>query len=190
MIPNDQLSMMSMCDLSELSGMHTLSATSTLSKTPLKTHRANSNLNVIEAENISSPRRANDLSLGEFQTMRIDLASSALPYSSPNVLSQQPLKLLSNNSASDPLLSVSAFSSMTSNSHRVNGSNVAEGEAAQRCANNASPGECQAANTGAHSPTSFYLSPTLNLSSSSSSSSDSGVSIVFLTFCIVSFYRE
>lgn len=186
-IPSDQLPMIPMCDLSELSGMHTLNATSALSsKTPLKTHRASSNLNVIEAENISSPRRANDLSLGECQTTGIHLASSSLPYSSPNVLSQQPLKLLSNNSASDPLLSVSAFSSMTSNSHRVNGSSVVEGEAAQRCANNASPGECQAANTGVHSP-SFYLFPTLNLSSSSSSSSDSGVSIVFLSSLLLVF---
>lgn len=180
--------MMPICDLGELSSMHTLNATSTLSsKTPLKTHRANSNLNVIEAESISSPRRVNDLSLGECQTTGIHLASSSLPYSSPNVLSQQPLKLLSNNSASDPLLSVSAFSSMTSNAHRINGSSVAEDEAAQRCTNNASPGECQAANTGVHSPSSFYLSPTLNLSSSSSSSSDSGVSIVFLLFLLLVF---
>ncbi|XP_071560509.1 uncharacterized protein [Temnothorax nylanderi] len=157
------------------SGTHTLG--STLSKTPLKTHRANSNLNIIEAENTSSPRRANDMSFGDCQATGIHLVnlSSSSPYSSPNVLSQQPLNLLSKNSASDPLLSASALSSMTSNAHRVNGSSVAESEAAQRCANNASPGECQAANTGVHSSSSFYLSPTLNLSSSSSSSSsDSG----------------
>jgi len=169
---------MPMCDLSELSGMHTLASTLTLpSKVPLKTHRANSNLNVIEVENISSPRRANDMSLGECQA--VYLASSS-PYS-PNVLTitQKPLNLSSNNSASDPLLSTSALPSMTSNMHRVNDSNVAD-EVTQRCANNVSPGECQTANTGVHSSSSFYLSPTLNLSSSSSSSSDSGVSVIFL----------
>lgn len=171
-IPNDQLPMMPMCDLGDLSGMHTLSSISTLSsKTPLKTHRTNSNLNVIETESISSPRRVNDMSLEECQAAGIHLASLSLPYSSPNVLSQQPLKLLSS-SASDPLLSISAMTSNLS-PHQVNGSSVAEDEAAQRCAINASPGECQAANTGIHSSSSFYLSPTLNLSSSSSSS-DSG----------------
>ncbi|XP_011863279.1 PREDICTED: E3 ubiquitin-protein ligase TRIM37-like [Vollenhovia emeryi] len=171
-IPGDQL--LSMCDLGELSSMHTLGSTSTLSSKTLKTHRANSNLNIIEAESSSSPRRVNDMALGERQAVGIHLASS--PYSSPNVLSQKPLNLLSNNSASDPLLSASTLSSMTSSAHRANGSNVAEGVAAQRCANNASPGECQTANTGVRSPSSFYchLSPTLNLSSSSSSSSDSG----------------
>jgi len=165
-----------MCELGELSGVHTLSSTSTLSsKTPLKTHRANSNLNVIEAESTSSPRRINDMSL---EVTGIHLASSSTPYSSPNVLGQQPLNLLSNNSASDPLLcSGSVLPLMTSNVHRVNGSSIAEGEAAQRCANDASPGECQTANTSVHSPSSFYLSPMLNLSSSSSSSSDSGVSV-------------
>lgn len=183
---------MPMCELGELSGIHTLSSTSTLSskmplKTPLKTHRTNNNLNVIEAESISSPRRVNDMSLGECQTTGIHLASSSSPYSSPNVLGQQPLNLLSKNSASDPLLSTSTLSSMTSNAHRVNGSNVAEGETAQHYANDASSGECQAANTGVHSPSSFYLSPTLNLSSSSSSSSDSGVSIV-LPFTYFQFY--
>lgn len=173
---------MPMCDLGDLSGMHTLSSISTLSsKTPLKTHRTNSNLNVIETESISSPRRVNDMSLEECQAAGIHLASLSLPYSSPNVLSQQPLKLLSS-SASDPLLSISAMTSNLS-PHQVNGSSVAEDEAAQRCAINASPGECQAANTGIHSSSSFYLSPTLNLSSSSSSS-DSGVSIVFLLFLL------
>ncbi|XP_011702182.1 PREDICTED: uncharacterized protein LOC105458510 [Wasmannia auropunctata] len=173
-IPSDQL--MPMCELSELTGMHTLSSTSILSsKTPLKAHRPNSNLNVIETEGTSSPRRANDMSLRDCQAAGIHLASSSSPYSSPNVLGHQSLNLLSNNSASDPLLSSSVLTSMTSNAHRVNGSNVVESEAAQRCTNDASPGECQTANTGVHSP-SFYLSPTgLNLSSSSSSSSsDSG----------------
>lgn len=179
-----------MCELGELSSIHTLSSTSTLSskmplKTPLKTHRTNNNLNVIEAESISSPRRGNDMSFGECQATGIHLAPSSSPYSSPNVLGQQSLNLLSKNSASDPLLSTSTLSSMTSNAHRVNGSNVAEGEAAQHCANDASPGECQAANTGVHSPSSFYLSPTLNLSSSSSSS-DSGVSIVLVFFYLFS----
>ncbi|XP_012540959.2 uncharacterized protein LOC105839299 [Monomorium pharaonis] len=164
---SDQL--MPMCELGELTGMHVLSSTSTL---PLKTHRTNSNLNVIEDESTPSPCRANDISLGECQNAGLHLASSSSPYSSPNMLSQ-PLNLLSGNSASDPLLSVSALSSMTSNrdAHRVNGSNVVESEIAQRCVNNASPGECQAANTGVHSSSSFYMSPTLHLSSSSSSSS-------------------
>ncbi|XP_018394310.1 PREDICTED: uncharacterized protein LOC108773090 [Cyphomyrmex costatus] len=170
-IPSDQL--MPMCELSELSNMHTLSSTSTLlSKTSLKTHRANGNLNVIEIENTSSPRRANDTSPEECQATGIHLISSS-PYSSSNVLGHQPLNLLSNNSASDPLLSTSVLSSMTSNVHRVNSSSVAEGETVQRCTNDApllSPGECQAANTGVHSPSSFYLSP-LNLSSDSSISS-------------------
>lgn len=167
-----------MCELSELSSMHTLSSTTTLpSKTSLKTHRAN--LNVIEAENISSPRRANDTSSEECQATGIHLVSSSSPYSSPNVLGHQPLNLLSNNSASDPLLSTSVLSSMTSNVHRVNSSSVAESEAAQRCTNDASPRECQAANS-VHSPSSFYLSP-LNLSSDSSISS-SDVSIVFIFF--------
>ncbi|KAG5322098.1 TRI37 ligase, partial [Acromyrmex heyeri] len=166
-VPSDQL--MPMCELSELSSMHTLSSTTTLSsKTSLKTtHRAN--LNVIEAENTSPPRRANDTSPEECQATGIHLVSSSSPYSSPNVLGHQPLNLLSNNSASDPLLSTSVLSSMTSNVHRVNSSSVAEDEAAQRCTNDASPGECQAANNGVHSP-SFYLSP-LNISSDSSISS-------------------
>lgn len=168
-LASDQL--MPMCELGELTGLHSLSSTSTLSSKTLKTHRTNSNLNIIETES-TSPRRANDMSLGECQGTGMHLASSSSPYSSPNVLAQQPLNLLSNNSASDPLMSTLTLSSMTSNAHRVNGSNVAEGEAAQRCTNDASPGECQA-NTGVHSP-SFYLSPTLHLSSSSSSSSDSG----------------
>jgi len=168
-----------MCELGELSGVHILSSTSTLSsKTPLKTHHVNSNPNVIEAESTSSPHRINDMSLGECQATGIHLASTSTPYSSPNVLNQQPLNLLSNNSASDPLLcSGSVLPLMTSNVHRVNGSSIAEGEAAQRCANDASSGECQTANTSVHSPSSFYLSPMLNLSSSSSSSSDSGVSV-------------
>jgi len=170
--------LMPMCELGELSGVHTLTSSSTLSSKPLKTHRANSNLNVIEAESTSSPRRINDMSLEECQVTGIHLASSSTPYSSPNVLGQQPLNLLSNNSASDPLLcSGSVLPLMTSNVHRVNGSSIAEGETAQRCANDASPGECQTANTSVHSPSSFYLSPMLNLSSSSSSSSDSGVSV-------------
>ncbi|KYN29017.1 E3 ubiquitin-protein ligase TRIM37, partial [Trachymyrmex cornetzi] len=103
-IPSDQL--MPMCELSELSSMHTLSSTTTLSsKTSLKMHRAN--LNVIEAENTSSPRRANNTSPEECQATGIHLVSSSSPYSSPNVLGHQPLNLLSNNSTSDPLLSTS-----------------------------------------------------------------------------------
>ncbi|KAL0115521.1 hypothetical protein PUN28_010800 [Cardiocondyla obscurior] len=165
-ISSDQL--MSMCDLDELS-MHT----STLSsKMPLKIHRTNSNLNVIETERSLSPHCVNDTSLTERQAAGIHLISSTSPYSSLNVLSQQPLNLLSSNSASDPLLSAT---SMVSNTHRVNDSSVAESEAAQRGTNNASPGECvQTANAGVRSSSSCYLSRALNLSSSSSSSSDSG----------------
>ncbi|XP_025157581.1 E3 ubiquitin-protein ligase TRIM37 isoform X2 [Harpegnathos saltator] len=78
-------------------------------------------------------------------------------------------------SNSDPLLCASALSSMASiKQHRLNSLSVADNESAQRCTNDVSPGECQAAG-GVHSPSSFYLSPTTNLSSnSSSSSSDSG----------------
>lgn len=182
MIPSDQL--LPMCELNELSGMHLLgSTTSTLSKTSLKTHRASNNLNIIETEGSSSPHLAsNDVSLGE-KTAKIHLTfPSSSPYSSPGdtLAGQQPLNLLSNNSTSDPLLPV--LSTVTGN-QRINGClTVTEGETAQRCTNNTSPGECrEAAAAGVHSP-SFYLSSTLNLSSSSSSSSDSGVSIYSFYF--------
>ncbi|XP_012225328.1 serine-rich adhesin for platelets-like isoform X2 [Linepithema humile] len=169
-MPGDQL--MPMCELGEISGIHSLSSASTLSsKTSLKAHRASNNLNVVEADNTSSPRRANNISLGECQAAGIHLNPSSSPYSSPSIFGQQPLNLLSKNSASDPLLSVSALSSMTGNTHRVN---IVEGDVAQRCTNNVSPGECQAGDV--HSSSSFYLSPTLNLSSSSSSSSDGELS--------------
>jgi len=180
-MPVDQL--MPMCELGEISSIHSLNSTSTLSsKTSLKTHRASNNLNVVETDNTSSPRRANNTSVGESQAAGIHLNSSLLPYSSPPVFGQQlNLNLLSKNSASDPLLSVSALSSMR-DTHRVN---IAEGDVAQRCANNVSPGECLTGDV--HSSLSCYLSPTLNLSSSSSSSSD-GVSIFFaFIFILLSF---
>lgn len=173
-----------MCELNELSGMHLLdSTTSTLSKTLLKTHRASNNLNIIETESNPSSRRVNDTSLGE--TAKIHLNFSSSPYSSPGdvLTGQQQLNLSFNNS--DPLLSASTLSSVTDN-QRINGC-LTEGEAAQRCTNDASPGECREAAAGTQSP-SFYLSSTLNLSSSSSSSSDSGVSIYsFLFFSILVF---
>lgn len=185
MIPSDQL--LPMCELNELSGMHLLgSTTSTLSKTSLKTHRASNNLNIIETEGSSSPHLASsDVSLGE-KAAKIHLTfPSSSPYSSPGdaLAGQQPLNLLSNNSTSDPLLPVSSTLSTVTGNQRINGClTVTEGETAQRCTNNASPGECrEAAAAGVHSP-SFYLSSTLNLSSSSSSSSDSGVSIYSFYF--------
>lgn len=177
MMSGDQL--MPMCELGELSSMHALGSTSAMSKMSLKSHRASNNLNVVEIDNTSLLRRANDISLGECSAAGLHLASSS-PYS-PNV--QPSLNLMTNNSASDPLLSTSALSSITGNTHRVN---VTESEAAQRC-NDTSPGECQVATgDGVHSPSPFYLSPTLNLSSSSSSSSESGVSIFSLMFFVYS----
>lgn len=173
-MPGDQL--MPMYELGEL---HALGSASTLSsKASLKSHRTN-NLNVVEVE--GTPRRANDVSLGECQAAGLHPVSSS-PYSSPGVLNQQSLTLLSSgngNSNSDPLLCVSTLSSMAGvRQHRlVNGLSVtADGEAAQRCTNDVSPGECPTAGR-VHTPSSFYRSPTLNLSSnSSSSSSDIGVS--------------
>ncbi|KAL6429542.1 hypothetical protein ACFW04_007472 [Cataglyphis niger] len=174
--PSDQL--LPICELNELSSMHFLdSTTSTLSKTSLKTHRASNNLNIIEAESNLSPRRANDVLLGECQAAKIRLSFSSSSYSSPGdvLANQQPLNLSFNNSTSDPLLSVSTLSSMTDN-QRINGcSTVTKGEAAQRCTNDASPGECREIAAARVPSPSFYLSSTLNLSSSSSSSSsDSG----------------
>ncbi|XP_070150409.1 uro-adherence factor A isoform X2 [Polyergus mexicanus] len=175
-IPSDQL--LPMCKLNELSSMHLLdSTTSTLSKMSLKTHRASNNLNIIEAESSPSPRRANDVSLGECQAVKTCLTFSSSPYSSPGdiLTGQQPLNLSFNNSTSDPLLSVSTLSSVTDN-QRINGClTVIKGEAAQHCTNVASPGECRKTTAARVTSPSFYLSSTLNLSSSSSSSSsDSG----------------
>ncbi|XP_029665454.1 uncharacterized protein LOC115236876 isoform X1 [Formica exsecta] len=174
-IPSDQL--LSMCELNELSSMHLLdSTTSTLLKTSLKTHRASNNLNIIEAESSPSPRRANDVSLGECLAAKTRLTFSSSPYSSPGdvLTGQQPLNLLFNNSTSDPLLSMSTLSSVTDN-QRINGClTVTKSEAAQRCTNDASPGECRETAAARVTSPSFYLSSTLNLSSSSSSSSDSG----------------
>lgn len=178
-MPGDQF--MSMYELGELSSMHPLGSTSTLSsKVSLKSHHAN-NLNVVEVE--GAPRRSNDVSLGECQTAGLHPIPSS-PYSSPSVLAQQPLSLLSNNngsSNSDPLLCVSTLSSMASvqqvsERHRLaNSMSVTDGEAAQRCTNDVSPGECSSA-VRVRTSSTFYLSPTLNISSNSSSS-DSGVSI-------------
>lgn len=171
--------------------MHLLdSTTSTLSKTSLKTHRASNNLNIIEAESSPSPRRANDVSLGECQAAKTRLTFSSSPYSSPGdvLTGQQPLNLLFNNSTSDPLLSMSTLSSVTDN-QRINGClTVTKSEAAQRCTNDASPGECRETAAARVTSPSFYLSSTLNLSSSSSSSSDSGVSI-YSFYCLYAFNR-
>lgn len=172
----DQL--MPICELEELSSStRSPIIGSTSSKTLLKPHRAN-NPHIVEAES-APPRRVNDVSQGECQAAGILPVTSS--YSSPSILNQQPLSLLStviNNSSSDPLLCGTPLSSMTSvKQHRVVGLNVREDEtAAQRRANDASPGECREA--AVHSP-SFYLPSTLNLSSnsSSSSSSDNGVSV-------------
>lgn len=175
-----------MYELNELSDMHLLDSTTStnLSKTLLKTHRASNNLNIIEAESNSSSRRNNDTSLGECQA-KIHLNFSSSPYSSPGdvLTGQQPLNLSFNNSTSDPLLSTSTLSSVTDN-QRINGLTVTDGEVAQRCTNDVSPGECrEIAAAGTHSP-SFYLSSTLNLSSNSSSSSESGVSIYSFLFLL------
>lgn len=167
-MPGDQL--MPTCEFGTISSVHSLNSASTLSS--LKTHRASNNLNVVETDNTLSPRRANNISLGESQAVEIHLNSSSSPYSSPNVFGQQPLNLLSKNSASDPLLSVSALSSMTSSAHRANDLDIVEDDTVQRCTDNISPGECQPGDTR-RPPSPFYLS------SNSSSSSSDGVSTFF-----------
>lgn len=165
--------LMVMCELGELSSTCPLSSTS--SKTSLKSHRGNSNG---EVDGITC--RVNDITHG--QVARILPTPSS--YSSPNVVNQQSFNLLSTaigNSNSDPLLCTSALTSMASvKQHRI-GLSIAEDEAAQRCANDASPGEYREVAGGIHSPSSFYLTSKLNLSSnsSSSSSSDNGVSTTF-----------
>lgn len=187
-ISSDQLT--PICELEELSNVHTLGSTS---KTSLKLHRAN-NTNVVEIED--NPRRTNDVSLGECQTTGAHPTSSS--YSSSSMLNQQPLNLpLPNNTNSssgsnDSLLSTTTLSSITNvKQHRtINNLNVTEAETVQRCTNDASPGECQASG-GLRSSSSFYLSPTLNLSSSSSSSSsDSGVSLFSLSHALDGFIEN
>ncbi|XP_032687906.1 uncharacterized protein LOC116852037 isoform X2 [Odontomachus brunneus] len=179
MLPGNSINssdhLISMYDLGEISNIRSLGSTTTLpSKTSLKSHRAN-NLNIVEVE--GTPRRTNDVSLGECQAAGIHPVPSS-PYSSPSVLNQQPLTLLSNNNGgnnSDPLLCASTSSSMAGvKQYRlVNDLSVTDGEASQRCANDVSPGECQVAGN-VHSTPSFLFSPVIHLSSSSSSSSDSG----------------
>ena len=98
-ISGDQL--MPMCDLGELSNMRPLGSSSTLSsissKTSLKQHRVN-NLSVVEPES-PNLHGTNDGSAGDCQATS---AHSPCPsYSSPTVLNQQPLNLLSSSSSSD-----------------------------------------------------------------------------------------
>ena len=98
-MPGDQL--MPMCDLGELSNMRPLGSSSTLSsissKTSLKQHRVN-NLSVVEPES-PNLHGTNDGSAGDCQATS---AHSPCPsYSSPTVLNQQPLNLLSSSSSSD-----------------------------------------------------------------------------------------
>ncbi|XP_026831240.1 uncharacterized protein LOC105284425 isoform X2 [Ooceraea biroi] len=115
-------------------------------------------------------RRVNDKFM-DYQAAEPHSISSLSPYSSSNVAAlfgQQSSNLLSNNSASDPVLSTSTLASMTDNAHEV----LTGNETAQRCINDASLAECQAVADCVHSPSSFYLSPVVNFSSSSSSSSD------------------
>jgi len=135
------------------------------------THCANNNLNFVETES-SLSRHVND---ADYQTAEV---SSLSPYSSSNAaerFGQQPLNLLSNNSASDPVLSTSTLISITdNNAHQI--LTLTEDETAQCCINDTLLAECQAVVNNVHSSSSFYLSPTANLSSSSSSSSDNGVS--------------
>ncbi|XP_017752334.1 PREDICTED: uncharacterized protein LOC108545305 isoform X2 [Eufriesea mexicana] len=98
-LSGDQL--MSMCELGEPSNMRPLGSSSTLSsissKTSLKQHRIN-NLSVVEAEppNMHS---TNDGSVGDCPATNTH--SPPPSYSSPTVLNQQPLNLLSSSSSSD-----------------------------------------------------------------------------------------
>ncbi|XP_076387093.1 uncharacterized protein LOC100879152 isoform X4 [Megachile rotundata] len=95
----DQL--MPMCEIGELSNMRPLGSTSTLSsissKTSLKQHRIN-NLSVVEAES-PNLHSTNDGSSGDCPAT--DAHSPSPSYSSPTVLNQQPLNLLSSSSSSD-----------------------------------------------------------------------------------------
>jgi len=137
------------------------------------THCANNNLNFVETESSLSRHVVND---ADYQTAEVHSVSSLSPYSSNAAerFSQQPLNLLSNNSASDPVLSASTLISITDNAHQI--LTLTENETAQCCINDTLLAECQAVVDNVHSSSSFYLSPTANLSSSSSSSSDNGVS--------------
>ncbi|EZA49710.1 E3 ubiquitin-protein ligase TRIM37, partial [Ooceraea biroi] len=90
--------------------------------------------------------------------------------SNPTILGDQlmPMCKIGESSSTDPVLSTSTLASMTDNAHEV----LTGNETAQRCINDASLAECQAVADCVHSPSSFYLSPVVNFSSSSSSSSD------------------
>ncbi|XP_017882456.1 E3 ubiquitin-protein ligase TRIM37-like isoform X2 [Ceratina calcarata] len=98
-VSSDQL--MPMCELGELSNMRPLGSSSTLSsissKTSLKQHRPN-NLSVIEAES-PNLHSTNDGSAGDCPATSAHSPSPS--YSSPTVLNQQPLNLLSSSSSSD-----------------------------------------------------------------------------------------
>ncbi|CAL7947562.1 unnamed protein product [Xylocopa violacea] len=98
-VSSDQL--MPMCELGELSNMRPLGSSSTLSsissKTSLKQHRAN-NLGMVEAES-PSLHNANDGPAGDCPATSVHSPSPS--YSSPTVLNQQPLNLLSSSSSSD-----------------------------------------------------------------------------------------
>ncbi|RLU25951.1 hypothetical protein DMN91_002114 [Ooceraea biroi] len=159
---------MPMCKIGESSS--TYPCCMPMSKTLLKmTHCTNNNRNFVETDSNLS-RRVNDKFM-DYQAAEPHSISSLSPYSSSNVAAlfgQQSSNLLSNNSASDPVLSTSTLASMTDNAHEV----LTGNETAQRCINDASLAECQAVADCVHSPSSFYLSPVVNFSSSSSSSSD------------------
>lgn len=96
---SDQL--MPMCELGELSNMRPLGSSSTLSsissKTSLKQQRVN-NLSVIEPES-HNLHSTNDGSSGDCVAASANSPSPS--YSSPTVLNQQPLNLLSSSSSSD-----------------------------------------------------------------------------------------
>jgi len=143
---------------------------------------ANNNLNFVETESSLSRHVVND---ADYQTAEVHSVSSLSPYSSSKAaerFGQQPLNLLSNNSASDPVLSTSTLISITDNAHQI--LTLTENETAQCCINDTLLAECQAVVDNVHSSSSFYLSPTANLSSSSSSSSDNDVSNLLSNICI------
>ncbi|CAK9823289.1 E3 ubiquitin-protein ligase TRIM37 [Anthophora retusa] len=98
-LSGDQL--MPMCEIGELANMRPLGSSSTLSsissKTSLKQHRVN-NLSVVEAES-NNLHNTNDGPSGDCPAMSTHSPSPS--YSSPTVLNQQPLNLLSSSSSSD-----------------------------------------------------------------------------------------
>lgn len=98
-ILSDQL--LPLCELGEPSNMRALGSSSTLSsissKTSLKQHRIN-NLSVVEAEP-PGMHSTNDSSVGDCPATSTH--SPPPSYSSPTVLNQQQLNLLSSSSSSD-----------------------------------------------------------------------------------------